>query len=300
MAQGAAVAYLQELGASQVRQIADSLDNDAARASLHAIVGCAGAAAGGQDCGAGAMGAAASSVIGSLLGPTANMSAVDREARENLVNSLVAGIAAAGGVDASTATGAAQIEVENNQVSLTTSTGFRLPPIPGFKGETASKGDGVIADPATELDASIKAGRLITPAGDPRLIEQIFTPVGNAVKELVDYVTTAASTSNATDANGLAPPNMSPDGAGRSGAFKEAKRANGIPVTQHPSAVRPNTDRRGNSQPGYQYEFKLPLPSGDEKTIIIRDDASGHFFGEGNAQNRGPHFNDPAGNHYDY
>jgi hypothetical protein len=46
------------------------------------------------------------------------MSAQDRLARKNLVNSLVAGIAAAGGVNAATATGAAQIEVENNQVSI--------------------------------------------------------------------------------------------------------------------------------------------------------------------------------------
>lgn len=117
-AQAATVAYIQELGANAVKQIADSLDSDTARAALHAIVGCAGAAASGQACGAGAMGAAASSVIGSLLGPTANMSAADREARENLVNSLVAGIAAAGGVNAATATGAAQIEVENNQASI--------------------------------------------------------------------------------------------------------------------------------------------------------------------------------------
>jgi filamentous hemagglutinin len=46
------------------------------------------------------------------------MSAQDRLARENLVNSLVAGIAATGGVNAATATGAAQVEVENNQVSV--------------------------------------------------------------------------------------------------------------------------------------------------------------------------------------
>jgi filamentous hemagglutinin len=69
-AQVATIAYVQELGANQVKQIADSLDSDSARAALHAIVGCAGAATGSQGCGAGAMGAAASSVIGSLLGPT--------------------------------------------------------------------------------------------------------------------------------------------------------------------------------------------------------------------------------------
>ncbi|MFP3586437.1 hemagglutinin repeat-containing protein [Paraburkholderia sp. SIMBA_055] len=121
-AQNATVAYIQELGANAVKQIADSLDKEntdageTARAALHAIVGCAGAAASSQACGAGAMGAAASSVIGSLLSPTTNMSAADREARENLVNSLVAGVAAASGANA--ATGAGQIEAENNQVSV--------------------------------------------------------------------------------------------------------------------------------------------------------------------------------------
>ncbi|GAB2915451.1 hypothetical protein GCM10027093_62610 [Paraburkholderia jirisanensis] len=202
-AQGATIAYVQELGASQVKQIADSLDSDSARAALHAIVGCAGAAAGSQGCGAGAMGAAASSVIGSLLGPTANMSAADREARENLVNSLVAGIATASGVNAATAAGAAQIEVENNQVSLSTATGFRLPPIPGFKGETAGKGDGVIADPATELDASVKAGPLVTPLPGPGLIDQIFTPVGDAVRGLVDHVITSVTNKDSSTPVGV-------------------------------------------------------------------------------------------------
>jgi filamentous hemagglutinin len=192
-AQSATVVYLQELGTNGVKQIADSLGSDEARAGLHAIVGCAGAAASSQSCGAGAMGASASSVIGSLLGPTTNMSAADREARENLVNSLVAGIAAASGASAATATGAGQIEVENNQVSLTTTTGFRLPPIPGFKGETASKGDGVIADPATELDPTIKAGALITPNPGPGLVDALVTVATPGwLKALVTDVVTMA------------------------------------------------------------------------------------------------------------
>ncbi|WP_366920165.1 HNH/endonuclease VII fold putative polymorphic toxin [Burkholderia gladioli] len=41
-------------------------------------------------------------------------------------------------------------------------------------------------------------------------------------------------------------------------------------------------------------------PGGGTQTVIIRDDADGHYFGEGNTQNRGPYFNDPAGSHYDY
>lgn len=32
----------------------------------------------------------------------------------------------------------------------------------------------------------------------------------------------------------------------------------------------------------------------------IRDDAAGHNYGEGDPQNREAHFNDEAGNHYDY
>jgi filamentous hemagglutinin len=197
---------MQELGANQVKQIADSLDSDSARAALHAIVGCAGAAASSQGCGAGAMGAAASSVIGSLLGPTANMSAAEREARENLVNSLVAGIATASGVNAATATGAAQIEVENNQVSLSTATGFRLPPIPGFKGETAGNGDGVIADPATELDANIKAGPLVTPLPGPGLVDALITAATpDWLKALVTDAMTMAGSNGSDDVNLASP-----------------------------------------------------------------------------------------------
>ncbi|WP_371264409.1 HNH/endonuclease VII fold putative polymorphic toxin [Pseudomonas sp. NFACC43] len=36
------------------------------------------------------------------------------------------------------------------------------------------------------------------------------------------------------------------------------------------------------------------------RTVRIRDDARGHDFGVGNPQNRGSHFNDEIGNHYDY
>lgn len=99
---------------------------------------------------------------------------------------------------------------------------------------------------------------------------------------------------------GNRPPNMSPPGAGRAGAFNEAKRQSGIPTSQQPSRVLPNEDLRGNPQPGTIYEFEVPAPGGGTRTIRIRDDAGGHDFGPGNSQNRGPHFNDEAGNHYDY
>ncbi len=53
----------------------------------------------------------------------------------------------------------------------------------------------------------------------------------------------------AADAAGSPPPNLSPPGAGRAGAFRQAKRDSGVPVSQQPR-VRPNLDRRGNLQPG--------------------------------------------------
>ncbi|WP_080432178.1 hemagglutinin repeat-containing protein [Burkholderia ubonensis] len=123
-AQNATVAYLQELGANGVKQIADYLDKDStgvgetARAALHAIVGCAGAAASSQSCGTGAMGAAASSVLGSLLTPANQLTASEREQRDNLVTSLIAGVAAVSGQNVATATGAGKIEAENNQLKL--------------------------------------------------------------------------------------------------------------------------------------------------------------------------------------
>ncbi|WP_186109214.1 hemagglutinin repeat-containing protein [Burkholderia gladioli] len=304
-AQNATVAYLQELGTNQVKQIADKLGSEEARAALHAIVGCAGAAASSQSCGAGAMGAATSSVLGSLLAPSANLSASEREARANLVASLVAGVAAVSGQNVATATGAGKIEVENNQVSPMAPVpgwlaGFKLP---GYKGEQSGKGDGVIADPATALDSTIKpTGSLIYPMPDAKTVGDWITAIiPDQAKGLVDYIFTAAGGNKVFDTtDASAPPNMSPNGAGRSGAFNEAKRAAGIPVSQQPSAVYPNTDKRSNPQPGYQYEYTIPALGGGTQTVIIRDDADGHYFGEGNAQNRGPHFNDPAGNHYDY
>ena len=66
----------------------------------------------------------------------------------------------------------------------------------------------------------------------------------------------------------------------------------GIPVTQTPKGVGPNFDKRGKSSPGRQYDL------GNGK--VIRDDSKGHIFPDDSTQNRGPHFNDPDGNHYDY
>ncbi|CAG2149643.1 hemagglutinin repeat-containing protein [Cupriavidus numazuensis] len=116
--ENAAVGYFQGLAANQVKQMADYLDSDTARAALHAIVGCAGAAAANQACGAGAMGAAASSVIGSLLSSTDGLTPGQKQARENMVQSLVAGVAGAVGGNPVTAVNGATFEAENNFLAL--------------------------------------------------------------------------------------------------------------------------------------------------------------------------------------
>jgi filamentous hemagglutinin len=122
--QAAAVNYLQALGASQVKKLADSMgdgaDSEATRALLHGIVGCAGAAASGGNCSAGALGAAASSVLAKLIGMAAGdeLSAEESEARGNLIASIVAGISEAASMDTATSTIAAVTELTNNALTL--------------------------------------------------------------------------------------------------------------------------------------------------------------------------------------
>ncbi|MGC5953776.1 hemagglutinin repeat-containing protein [Ralstonia pseudosolanacearum] len=213
LAQNATVAYLQALGANQVKQIADGLGSEDARAALHAIVGCAGAAASSQSCGAGAMGAATSSVIGSLLSPTDGMTPDQRQARENLVTSLVASIAGATGVNAATATSAGQIEVENNQVWGPAPRPSPPPPspgqprkpfeTPGFKGETAKKGDGVISDPVQQLDptANVHANPINEQSG-PKILVSPIDIVKSAIEHIIASVAGGDKTSDAANSQG--------------------------------------------------------------------------------------------------
>jgi len=85
-------------------------------AALHAIVGCAGAAASSQSCSAGALGGSASSVIAGLFNEAdPNETREQREAKRNLITSLVTGIAAmSDGQGAATANRAATANVDNN------------------------------------------------------------------------------------------------------------------------------------------------------------------------------------------
>lgn len=116
--QAAAVNYLQGLGAAGVKKIIASLGDgpgtEPARAALHAIVGCAGAAGQGASCGAGALGAGAGSIVNALMGPSNGATPGEVEARRNLVSSLMAGIAASAGLEPAAASNAAIFETENN------------------------------------------------------------------------------------------------------------------------------------------------------------------------------------------
>lgn len=114
------------------------------------------------------------------------------------------------------------------------------------------------------------------------------------------YGAMATSILSKKPAQNVRPPNLTPAGAGRTGALHEALRRNNVPTSQQPTRVLPNLDKRGNVQPGRVYEYDVPAPGGGTRTVRIRDDAGGHDYGLRNPQNRGPHFNDEAGNHYDY
>jgi filamentous hemagglutinin len=90
--------------------------------------------------------------------------------------------------------------------------------------------------------------------------------------------------------------NLTPPGAGRTGAFNEAKRRNDVPTSRQPDRTVPNRTKQGKIVPGRQYEFDMEKG----RKVIIRDDAKGHFYGTGSPDNRGPHFNDQNKNHFNY
>nr|WP_268753715.1 hemagglutinin repeat-containing protein [Chromobacterium vaccinii] len=136
MAQNAGIAYLQGLGAQEVKALADDLERaqsndpdhagkkpegEVVRAVLHAALACAGAEASGQSCGAGAAGGAASVALNNALDKLQHtdadkMTAEEKLQRENLVNGLLTGLSTAtGGAEtAATTVNAAKTEMENN------------------------------------------------------------------------------------------------------------------------------------------------------------------------------------------
>ncbi len=134
--QAATVNYLQSLSAAKIKEIAPLLGGEGStgHVALHALLGCAGAAAKSTGCGAAATGASAGIVISQLMeqvsGKSSNkLDPVKREARINLVTSVLAGLTAALDPKAVAAVNdAARVELENNQLALP------LPPMPSAGG----------------------------------------------------------------------------------------------------------------------------------------------------------------------
>ncbi|QCS65093.1 hypothetical protein EC609_23055 [Achromobacter denitrificans] len=120
--QAAAVNYLQGLGAAKIKEISPMLGGEGSpgQIALHALLGCAGAAAKSSGCGGGAAGASAGIVLSQLMDqafgkPAGKLDPVEREARINLVTSLLAGLTATLDPQAVAAVNeAARLELENN------------------------------------------------------------------------------------------------------------------------------------------------------------------------------------------
>ena len=288
-------------------------------------VGCGLAAGAGGACASGAAGAVLGEIVGEtflkrqlaekgLVGP-GELAALQRQGINvaGLAAGVVVGLA---GGDINSAGQSARLVAQENATRLIVSIGriaLRLKRTLGKQGRItvqdildspyAELAD-FVADVQTLVDpesSRVEKGLAVlnivtginrqTVAGSRNLAAGIIDKageIGKAGKESVGV------------SKGAKPLNLSPPGAGRKGAFREAKRQSGIPITQQPNRVLQNLDRRGNPQPGKIYEFKVPAKDGGTKTVRIRDDAGGHDFGKGDSQNRGAHFNDDADNHYDY
>ncbi|MCQ3030383.1 hemagglutinin repeat-containing protein [Pseudomonas syringae] len=118
LAQNMVVNYVQQQGSSYIGKLvaAGLPEGSAEHSALHAILGCAGAAASNQSCSAGALAGSASSVLAGLLGaPRPDETNEEREAKRNIVTSLVTGIAAITDPgSAATANTTATANVDNN------------------------------------------------------------------------------------------------------------------------------------------------------------------------------------------
>ena len=97
--------------------------------------------------------------------------------------------------------------------------------------------------------------------------------------------------------NACRPPDLSPPGSGRRGAFREAKRHSDIPVSTQPSNVRKVPDRQDPSRTLREYDFDMPSRN---EPVTIQDHRYGHKYPDDPSQNRGAHFNTEDGAHFDY
>ncbi len=158
MLQSAAAYYLQGLATQEVKGIADLLDSEPARAALQGLVACAGAAVQSQSCGAASAGAAASVVLNNLLDSlngdqAATLTPEKKQARENIVATIVAGAATALGGNAVAATVAAQIETENNAANFVKGTTERVKRASNSIGDILRKPKGQVT--RKDIDAAL-------------------------------------------------------------------------------------------------------------------------------------------------
>ncbi|WP_217900227.1 hemagglutinin repeat-containing protein [Noviherbaspirillum humi] len=137
---GAVVNYLQQQGAGYIGQLVQDnklKEGSPEHAAMHAIVACAGAAAGNQSCGAGAMGAASSSLLTNLFKEKDNETNAERESKRNLIVTIVTGVAAtASPAAAATATSATIAATDNNYLTQNEASKTRKQLL-GCKGEAA-------------------------------------------------------------------------------------------------------------------------------------------------------------------
>jgi len=117
-AQNMVVNYVQQQGSAYIGDLVKKglKEGSPEHAALHAILGCAGAAASNQSCSAGALGGSAASVLAGLFDDAdPNETASQREAKRNIITSLVTGIAVMSNPNgAATANNAATANVDNN------------------------------------------------------------------------------------------------------------------------------------------------------------------------------------------
>lgn len=194
--------------------------------------------------------------------------------------------------------------------------------------ETGTEVASTIAKTAMEYQPAVIASKVVTgrdldgneiSAGE-RLIEaSAFIPIGKVVDVSYDAVKGTAKLANAAQklksknkvtaktaevvgevVEGAPPPNLTPVGAGRRGALRQAKRNNNVSNSSE-LKVEPNLDRKNNVVDGRVYVFT----NKDGQEVRIIDDVNGHYFGVDNPQNRGSHFNVDIDKrrteqHYDY
>nr|WP_243667226.1 hemagglutinin repeat-containing protein [Pseudomonas brassicae] len=249
--QATAVNYMQGLAAQEIKLIADKLDSDVARTALHTLAGCAGAAAQNASCGSGALGAASSVVINNLVEQIsgeegAALTPEEKEARKNLVSSLITGITVASGGDAAIANTAAQIEAENNA--------FWIPVIMGGawlidKGMTAYE--------AWQDIKALEAGtttleELAIAKGEDYIMQVVAGNMGKygmkAVKKAGGWVAEKVG-HHSDDVVITAPSPLDPG--------KLAPRADGLPVERVQAGSKGNWDKtvNGDLKPKTAYEL---------------------------------------------